>query len=196
MYKTCEEFVGTCEWCEAQLSRPLGKIPTQPIDTPPRPFAVIHVDHKGPLQRTTEGYVHILVVVCALTRFTLLIPVKTTSAEETLRVLYSRMVCVFGRPLAIVSDNGPAFRASLQNAAAKFFDWRHAHVLPYSAQANGTAEASVKRIAALLQRQCGSQSEWHRLLSTSQLLLNATTHTSLGVSPYMALFGREPYGLD
>ena len=88
------------------------------------------------------------------------------------------------------------FVPKLQSAAAKFFDWRHVYVLPYSAQANGTAESSVKRIAALLQRQCADQTNWHRLLPSSQLLLNTTTHTSLGVSPYMALFGREPYGIE
>ena len=49
---------------------------------------------------------NILVVVCALTRFTLFIPVTYVTAEETWRVLVNRVFAVFGHPTVIVSDNG------------------------------------------------------------------------------------------
>ena len=48
-------------------------------------------------------------VTCALTRFTLYIPVKDMTASETLTQLMSRVFCIFGFPMVIVTDNGPAF---------------------------------------------------------------------------------------
>ena len=137
-------------------------------------------------------YKHILVVVCALTRFTMFIPVSNTTAEETLKVLSNRVFCVFGPPAVMVSDNGKAFRNSMADAMSEFWGYRNIYILPYNAQAKGKAESSVKRIKGLLDRHCKDYADWHKKLPVLQLMLNTTVHTGLGVSPYVALFGREP----
>ena len=68
-------------------------------------------------------------------------------------------------------------------------------ILPYNAAANGTAEASVKRIKLLLDRHTKGCDEWHRVLPLAQLQLNSHVHTGTDMSPYMALFGRAPHGI-
>ena len=190
----CHDFANACVICSSTRSRALVKAEVKPIPTPSRPFNVIHLDHKGPLPRSGP-YLHILVVTCALTRFTLYIPVTSTTAEETLKILMARIFCVFGYPLVIVSDNGPAFRNSMMEHMATFFGYRHVHILPYNAQANGTAEASVKRIKLLLDRHCKGYAEWHKILPLAQLQLNTHIHSGTKVSPFMALFGRAPTGI-
>jgi hypothetical protein len=102
---------------------------------------------------------------------------------------------IFGFPLVIVSDNGPVFRSNLQGQMANFFGFRHVPILPYNAAANGTAEASVKRIKLLLDRHTKDYDEWHRVLPLAQLQLNSHVHTGTDMSPYMALFGRAPHGI-
>ena len=52
----------------------------------------------------------------------------------------------------VVSDNGPAFISDLNTATSKFYGYRHIHTLPYNPQANGVAEAAVKRIKLLIER--------------------------------------------
>ena len=197
MSQDCEDFTAQCQVCSERRSGGLQRVPPQPVPTPSQPFSVIHVDHKGPLPRQSGSrFTNILVTVCALTRFALLIPVEGTTADETLRVLVARVFCVFGTPAVIVSDNGPAFRSELTEKASKFFGYRHIHTLPYNPQANGVAEATVKRIKLLLEKQTKDYADWHRLLPLAQHMLNTTVHTSLGLSPYEALFGREPVGLE
>lgn len=61
----------------------------------------------------------------------------------------NRVFAVFGHPTVIVSDNGPAFISKHVN---QFFGYRHDHILPYNAQANGAAESSVKQIKLLLDK--------------------------------------------
>jgi len=98
--------------------------------------------------------------------------------------------------MVLVSDNGPGFRADITAALAKMLGYRHIFILPYNAPANGIAEAGVKRIKLLLDRQTDGYADWHKLLPLSQLLLNTTVHSGTGVSSFMALFGREPFGLE
>ena len=197
MNKDCEDFTATCKVCGPLKSGGLQKVPDQPIPTPSQPFSVIHVDHKGPLPVIPgRKERHILVVVCALTRFTLFLPVNSTTAEETLRMLASRVFCTFGTPAVIVSDNGPAFTSDLNIAAEGFYGYRHIHTLPYNPQANGMAEAAVKRIKLLLDRQTKDYADWHQLLPIAQHLLNTTVHTGTGMTPFEAVFGRAPVSLE
>ena len=196
MEADCTTFVTTCRTCEELKSRPLQRAPTHAILTPSKPFEVIHVDHKSKLQQSGNRYNHILVVTCALTRFTLFIPVESETADETLRALLAKVFCVFGNPAVMVTDNGPSFISGLMAAASKFYGYRHVHIMPYNAQANGVAESSVGRIKALLDRHCKEHREWHKVLPILQAMLNSTTMTTLGVSPFAALFGREPPGLE
>ena len=202
MMSDCVDFVRTCSVCGGLTSQPLQRAVTNPIPTPSRPFSVVHIDHKGPLPETKDGhqrgvkYNNILVVVCALTRFTLLIPVQSVTAEETWRILINRVFSVFGHPTVLVSDNGPAFIANLSKHVSQFFGYRHSHILPYNAQANGIAESSVKRIKLLLDRHTRGHVDWHKYLPMLQLKLNTTVHTGTGVSPFAALFGVEPIGIE
>jgi hypothetical protein len=79
---------------------------------------------------------------------------------------------------------------------AKYFGYRHVFILPYNAQANGMAEASVKRVKLLLDRHTEGYAEWHKILPLAQLQLNSHVHSGTGISPYMALFGRPPTGIE
>jgi hypothetical protein len=143
MHRDCHDYANACEVCAQLRSRNLVKSPYIPIPTPSTPFSVIHVDHKGPLPRSGD-FTNILVVVCALTRYTLYIPVRNVTAEETHKSLLSRVFAIFGFPQIIITDNGPSFSSNLQKSMADFFGFRHIPILPYNANANGTAEASVK----------------------------------------------------
>jgi len=122
--------------------------------------------------------------------------VEDVTAETTLKQLVAKVFCIFGYPLIVVSDNGPAFRSTLAEAFAKFFGYRHIFILPYNAQANGMAESGVKRIKLLLDRHTDGYADWPSQLPLAQLLLNTTTHTGTGTRPYYALFGRDATALE
>ena len=153
----------------------------------PQASFVVAIAHK--LTLTTH-------TVCALTRFALFIPVTKVDADETLRTLVARVFCVFGTPSVIVSDNGPAFISDLMTAASRFYGYRHIHTLPYNPQANGTAEAAVKRIKLLLDRQTDDYKDWHKLCPLLQQMLNNTVHTGTGMTPFEAVFGYAATGLE
>lgn len=82
----------------------------QITDAPPYPMHTIHVDHFGRLKQSEEGFKHTLLAVDAYSRFTLLLPTKSTGTKETIKHL-SMMFHIFGNTCIIVSDRGTTFTA-------------------------------------------------------------------------------------
>jgi hypothetical protein len=153
-----------------------------------------HNTHKGPL-RLSGGYTHVLVVVCALTRFTLYIPVRTTTGEETMNALITHVFSIFGYPLVIVSDNGSSFANKLTRAFQSLFGYRWIFVMPHTPQANGLAEAAVKKLKIMLDRHTKEYTGWNLLLPMIQAAVNTRAPKTTKYSPFSMLFGRQPVTL-
>ena len=126
---------------------------------------VIHLDHKGALP-LEGGHTHVLVVVCALTKFTLFIPVPDTKGETTFRALRDHVFSIFGYPLVMVADNGSAFANKLMKASERLYGYRVIHVMPHTPQANGLAEAAVKKLKLMLDRHTSGYKGWRSLVGT------------------------------
>ena len=191
----CEEFVRSCEQCGEHTAVAARQVDPGFAPSPKRPFEVLHIDFKGPL-KGSDTYDHILVVVCALTRYTLYLPTKGRESVTVFRALINGVFSIFGLPRAIVSDNANEFRGELAAEMAQYLGYRKIHVLPWRPQANGLAEAAVKRIRTLLERHTRRFNQWHKVLPLAQYALNTSTHHGLGnrhgICAYAALFGREP----
>ena len=121
---------------------------------------------------------------------------KAIDGASVFRALFNHVFCLFGIPRsALVSDNGPEFRNNLMDEMAQYLGYRKVNVLPWHPQANGLAEAAVKRIKLLLDRHTQRYHEWHKVLPVAQYALNSEILADLKMSPFAALFGREPIGL-
>ncbi|MCO5549902.1 hypothetical protein L7F22_003377 [Adiantum nelumboides] len=95
------------------------------------PFEKWGIDAMGPLPRTTNGKLFILVAEDYMTRF--------------------------GTPLEIVSDNGPAFRKGLLMEVCEELKISHRHSTPYYPQSNGLVEKANKIIAGIIKKMVESK---------------------------------------
>ena len=73
----------------------LRKAPLAPLPIV-EPFGRVHIDHVGPLPKTSEGFHYLLVVIDSTTLFCEAFPCKTTTAEETANILYREIICRYG----------------------------------------------------------------------------------------------------
>ena len=194
MERECHQFVGACQICGGTRSQ--GTIGADPraSPTPDAPFQVIHVDHKGALPRS-NGYTHVLVVVCALTKFTLYIPVTDTKGSTTLTALQDQVFANFGYPLVIISDNGSFMANNLMKASEDLYGYRRVFVMPHTPQANGLAEAAVKKLKLILDRHTLEYEGWHALCGMAQTAVNQRVSSGTMECPFTAVFGRQPVTL-
>lgn len=72
------------------------------------PFEQIQMDFLGPFPPDEEGYTYVLVCVDMFSRYTELFPCKDQRSETVAQCLF-QLVCRYGLPRCIFSDNGPSF---------------------------------------------------------------------------------------
>ena len=189
MRDECDAFVAACEHCGCTRSQPTIGAPPGVSPTPSRPFEVVHVDHKT--MPMCEKYTNVLAVVCALTKFTLYIPVKSTNGTDTLRAMIDHVFSIFGCPLVIISDNGTAFANKLMAASQELFGFRWIFVMPHTPQANGLAEAAVKKLKLIFDRQTKEYINWLPIVPLAQMTVNQRIARRMEC-PFTALFGVAP----
>jgi len=158
--------------------------------TPTKLFQVLHIDHFGPLQTTSDGHKHVLVAVDAFTRFTNLFAVKTTSAKEVCKKLHA-LFQILGRPHEIVADRGSAFTSQ------EFADFLNKQgiklrkVAVASPWANGIAERTNRFLKSSLAKIVQSPDDWLNHLDEVQYVLNNTYNSAIKSTPAKLLLGYD-----
>ena len=172
--KDIKVMVESCAVCQ-QHRVTQREQPLKPVPLPERPWAQLGADlfeYKKKMFLVVVDYYSRWIEVKQLT--------TTTSASVISRL--KAIFTTFGIPDVLITDNGPQFSAGEFAAFAKNWGFGHHTTNPYKPQENGMAERAVRTAKELL-----------RLEDPELGLLNyrATPHSSTGVSPAMALMGRQ-----
>ena len=191
------EYCESCHLC--QTKKHLGKLPKAPlkqikVDTP---WSVLGLDVAGPLKRTANGNLYMIVVVDYFTKFCVAKAVPDNTAKTAAKFLFDEVVCKFGLPKTIISDNGVNFKADLFKRVCKLCGITNAYASVYHPMANGQVERTIKSTKQILTMYVNtSHSDWDDYLQASICAYNSSTHASIKFSPYEVLFGRKPLAVS
>eukprot|EP01053_Blabericola_migrator_P001928 Blabericola_migrator_1__1927@NODE_1523_length_4348_cov_17_645176_g557_i4_p2_GENE_NODE_1523_length_4348_cov_17_645176_g557_i4NODE_1523_length_4348_cov_17_645176_g557_i4_p2_ORF_typecomplete_len184_score6_51rve/PF00665_26/1_8e09DDE_2/PF02914_15/0_01_NODE_1523_length_4348_cov_17_645176_g557_i434133964 len=117
------------------------------------------------------------------------------TASRTAELFVSGWIQTHGAPRAVLTDNGAAFTGNdFRTCVTQELQAVHFRSSPYYPQGNGVNEASHKGLSKTLQ-------SLHRVprmtlleaVMAAQLIHNATPHPAVGMSPYCAMYGLNPY---
>ncbi|XP_011859081.1 PREDICTED: uncharacterized protein K02A2.6-like [Vollenhovia emeryi] len=188
------EYINNCLRC-IEFSPPSGKaegylhgIPKENV-----PFATIHLDHIGPLEKTGKGYRHLLVIIDAFTKFIRLYPCKSTTTEETIKHL-GDYVRAYSRPRRLISDRGTCFTSEVFEEFVRSETIEHVLVAVSTPRANGQVERYNRMITPMLAKLCEAPSRWDRVLDKIEFSINNTVCRVTGETPTRLLFGIEQRG--
>lgn len=157
------------------------------------PFATIHFDHLGPLEKTGKGYRHLLVIIDAFTKFVRLYPCKSTTTEETLRHLYDYFRA-YSRPTRLISDRGTCFTSDAFKECLKSDSIEHVLVAVGTPRANGQVERFNKMITPMLAKLSETPSKWDLVLERIEFSINNTFCRATNETPARLLFGLPQRG--
>lgn len=160
-------------------------------DIIPIPFRSINIDHVGPFPKSKRGNCHILVIVCAFTKYTVLVAVRNTKTAPVINAL-EQLFAVFGQPLRIVSDRGTSFTSKEFENFVKQHGIQHVKTAVRTPRANGQAERMNKTLLTALKCSTSNDKDWDRQLLKIQWSMNTHTNSTTKFTPNDLVFNFNP----
>ena len=128
-----------------------------------------------------------------MTKLAYFIPVKTTySVAQYAQVYIQNIVSLHGVSISIISDRGTQFTSwfwqKLQEALGTQLDFSTA----FHPQTDGQTERTIQTLEDML-RMCvlDFKGSWDQYLPLVEFAYNNSYHSSIGMPPYEALYGRK-----
>ena len=201
-YEDVKEYVKSCQTCELARSprhKPYGEL--QPLQAPTEPFQSITMDMitgLPPVTRSGKVFDAILVVVDRFTKFARYIPCsKKLAAPDLFDLLDREWFKRFGYPEEIITDRGSVFSSDYWKTVCFYIKVRRNMSTAYHPQSDGQTEIQNQILEHYLRCYVSfKQNDWPDWLQDAEVAYNRSMHSSTGMSPYYASFGKEPRFVD
>lgn len=110
MYRDAESLAKKCEKC--QYHAPVRHLPQNELMSiqSPWPFAQWGIDLLGPFPKAPGGYQFLVVAIDYFSKWIEVEPLASITSRVIAKFLWKQVVCRYGIPYAVVSDNGRQFR--------------------------------------------------------------------------------------
>lgn len=115
-------------------------------------------------------------------------------SKHVIKFLITEILVKFGAPETIVSDNGKQFVSREFAEMIKNFGIEHTRTAIHSPQANASERVNRSILSAIRSYLVEDQRDWDRHLSEVECSLRSSVHSTIGVTPYFALFGMNMVG--
>ena len=192
MAKDVRSFCGACVQCARATpytSERLGHL--KPIQAR-GPWSTVAMDLAGPYPEGDNEERYVLVIMDHFTKYVILISLRSKHASLVSRKVYKHLICNFGCPGIIITDNGTEFRAEFDELCTELAI-KHSCVLSYHQQANGLVERymrSLNKIIRIVTEE--RRMAWPRVLCTHAFAYNTSYHPAIMNTPYFLNFARDP----
>ena len=195
MKKEFKLFIAACVKCQrikqprAYLRAPLQTMVYTNFND------MLAIDHIVPStkKKSENGYRYVLCMVDAFTNFLVCIPVKTQTAEETIRNVIQHWILKHGMPLRLMSDRAAGFSSELFEGIMKEFGISHKRTTSFHSQGNAKIERQNGRINAAMRAVIPENhpETWDSYIPYVTSALNCIKSKHSGFSANFLMYGRE-----
>ena len=115
-----QKYIRTCQICqESETPRNMLTIFEIRVPVSFRPNDWMSMDIKDMMLCPKTAFAAILVATCEITNWVTAIPIRDMTTKTVFDVLYSRVVCHWGSPSAIISDKQSSFTSNMMTKLYK-----------------------------------------------------------------------------
>lgn len=176
----------------SKTTRIRGKEEPQITDTPLESNDKIAMDLIGPLKKTEIGNQYILSIHDELTKYLILVPLKTQQTQSIWNALLNHYIYIFSSPKRILTDRGQSFISELMQRYEEAFRIKHIKTTSFHPQSNGSLERTHAVISDMLKViQNDNETEWDQNLNFVCLAYNTVVHDATGYTPFELTFGHK-----
>ena len=133
------------------------------------------------------------IVVDRLTKFAHFIPVKATYTVAQYAQLYiDHIVSLHGVPVSIISNRGPQLTSKFWQKLQEALGTQLYFSTTFHPQTDGQSERTIQTLEDML-RMCvlDFKDNWDKYLPLIEFAYNNSCHSTIGIAPYEALYGRK-----
>jgi hypothetical protein len=183
-----EWFNRTCHECQLRSVEKMNIPPS--ITFPATLFAKVHIDTM--LMPPSFGKRYLIEARCSLTSYVECRALKVENARSVGAFIFEDILCRWGAVLELVTDNGSAIKAAVEELTAKY-SLHHIKISPYNSRANGVVERAHRSIRDALVKTCeGDIKKWAAVLPYVAWSDRVTIRKAIGMSPFQMAHGIEP----
>ena len=192
------EHIDVCQSCAEHNPIPLRKAPILSYPVPRAPWDAVAIDIlKLPL--TESGNEYLLVIMDHFSRFCILVPLPDKSAKTVARAIVDELICKFGSPKSLLSDNGGEFNNAILEEICGNFNIKKCNITPYHPASNGLVERQNRKVLNSLRHMITPTSHsWDKSMPMVASTLNSSINKSTKETPHFIIFGtdkRLPYSV-
>ena len=146
----------------------------------------------GPLPVTARNNQYILVMSDNFTKWVEAIPMPNQRADTVARAFVEEVLALHGVPNKIQTDQGPNFESDLMRNVLQLFGVQKLRTSPYHPQTDGQIERFNRTLKGMLTTYVNDDhNDWDLHLQLALFAYRTSVHSSSGVSPFKAVYGRE-----
>lgn len=191
-WSVIEKYVKACKICQKCKIESVKQGFLKPLPIPNRPWKDISIDFLT-LPEAEDGCNNLLVIVDRFSKMVKLMPcTKQVTAEEAAEWFLNNIVCTFGAPQSIVSDQDSKFTSDLWVHVMKKMGTKMSLTQPGRAQANGQTEIMNKTIKEMITKEANERKQWSSRIKLIEAAINTNVSTTTKLSPAAIVFGFEP----
>ncbi|MCH81226.1 retrotransposon protein [Trifolium medium] len=197
MREDIKKYVQHCVIC--QQAKSINSVPAgllQPLPIPNQVWEDVAMDFITGLPNSF-GFSVIMVVIDRLTKYSHFVAQKADYSSKTVAEAFMTNIAkLHGIPKSIVSDRDKVFTSTFWQHLFKLQGTSLNMSTAYHPQTDGQSEALNKCLEMYLR--CftfQNPKGWYKLLPMAEYWYNTAYHTSAGMTPFKALYGREAPGL-
>ena len=139
----------------------------------------------------SNGYTHILVILCEVSNFMVALPLHSTRTQTILDAFQKGYLAYFGPPTHIMCDQDTSFSSSLMEAFTEKLNIRMIMVSTTNHKSL-LAEHGIKSLSNLLVKHLSGLWSWYNCLPYAMLCYNSYSTPNLdNYSPYELVFGHK-----
>ena len=131
-------------------------------------------------------------MVDCFTRWTDAFPLPDKTAQSVADAFFNQIVCWFGMPSVIHSDQGREFENKSMQELCLLGGSHKTRTTPYHPERDGMVERFNRTLLIMLAMFAGkNRDDWDDLLQAVMMAYRSSVHESTGFSPYRLMFGEE-----
>lgn len=140
MKKDVKEFIKACETCQKNKRNKKFKQKMMITTSSTKPFQRVSMDLVGVLKKKPMGNTHILTFQDDLSRYVVTVALADIDAATVAQAFVECLICVYGVPSSILTDQGSNFMADIFKRTCKLLGITKLNTTSYHPQCNGHIE--------------------------------------------------------